>query len=170
MTPPGRARWRRGHGAQGGKVKLFRILKGQAGQKLLTQGPKALGGMRVSRNSLKLNKNFHTFVGFGAAGWNFHQIPKVMTKKRLRTINSGQHCHGYLVRSQKLFFTAQELLDYINLTRNLEIIDKSEASSMLVFYLFPLLLHPTEMMVFLCIFMILQSQRKLKHLGVIFQT
>lgn len=41
---------------------------------------------------------------------------------------------------------------------------------MLIFYLFPLLLHPTEMMVFLYIFMILQSQRKLKHLGVIFQT
>lgn len=102
--------------------------------------------------------------GLGGGGI-FIKFPEVMTRTWLRTIRLGQHFHGYFVHSQKLFFTAQELLDYINLTRNSEIIDKSEASSTPAFYLFPLLLPPTEMMVLLRVFIILQSQRKSRAFG-----
>lgn len=83
MTPPGHI-GERGHGAQGKKVKLFRILKDQAGQTLSAWGPEALKdlweGFRASRNSMEVNKNFHAFVEIFFWGGPSIRFSGAMTK------------------------------------------------------------------------------------------
>lgn len=124
----------RGHGAQGKKAKLLRILKEQAGQKLSTWGAEALWGLwegfRVARNSLKLNKNVRVFVEF-LGGETFIRFSGVMAKKWLRIIESVYYFHRYVFHSQMSFFITQEILEYINIIRDLKIIDGFEVSFIL---------------------------------------